>query len=120
MNKFEHQKLNRHWGASLLQYIKYGEVPRLELDSSVKLLQNVLFPHLSAKYAEIESIKLNLNEGKTQIIITAEGSELPINAYLRTPLEKHTTMSDVIDIEDYELKNNTPDVVERIDQWLSG
>ena len=46
MNKFEHTKLNRHWGAGLLRYLRDGEIPKISPEFGRFMLDKILRPNL--------------------------------------------------------------------------
>ena len=122
MNKYEHTKLNRHWGAGLLRYLRDGEIPKISSEFSRSLLEKILKPNLEAEEG-VDSVSIEINPSEKSIIdvtIEVEKQPITIQTNVRTSLEKNHSPTDVFDIEDYSLAKNMFGIIERFKQLVIG
>lgn len=118
-NQYEHLNLNRHWGASVLHYIRDGFVSNLKLEHCERLLHNVLKPNLESieEVREVEYNPLGSAGHQFDIQLTLNDNSILITSFsLLHPLQKQNVGE--LSFEDYEFVNDMPAVIERLQNSL--
>lgn len=119
-NRFHQRNLDRHWAASLLQYILSGKIGQINSNRIEKLRDNILIPSLNAALAaeDMDPCESSDLDDKSGIFTISNIDGNDVTFHIRSPFSQENDDAD-ISVSDYDLMRNMPRIVLQIQEFVS-